>query len=118
MNRALPILILVGVGLPALGVGLAQGGVGQAAPTFTRDVQPIVQAQCVSCHRAGGIAPFALETYPQARAMAKAMAAATTARVMPPWMPGGKTPPLKYERKLTDAQIQTIAAWAAAGAPQ
>jgi len=32
------------------------------APTYTRDVQPILQAACVSCHRSGGIAPFSLET--------------------------------------------------------
>ncbi|PIG97081.1 c-type cytochrome [Deinococcus sp. UR1] len=82
------------------------------------DVAPTVEASCASCHRAGGIAPFALESYEQARPMAAAMAEAVRSGQMPPWMPGGRTPPLRYERKLTDQEIGVIVAWAEAGAPQ
>lgn len=87
-----------------------------ATPSYRADIQPILDAQCAACHRPGGIAPFALQTYQDAAPRAALIAAVTGARIMPPWMPGGKTPPLKYARVLTDAQIKTLADWAASGA--
>src|SRR5580704_8923948 len=36
-------------------------------PTFYRDVLPVLQTHCQSCHRVGGIAPMPLETYEQAK---------------------------------------------------
>lgn len=86
-------------------------------PTYQNDVQPILERQCQGCHRDGGIAPFSLEGYAQASQKAALIAAVTQARYMPPWMPGPKTPALKYERKLSDDEIKTLGAWAAAGAP-
>ena len=85
-------------------------------PTYSADIQPIMQANCAGCHRSGGIAPFALQTYDDAASKAPLIAAVTGERRMPPWMPGGKTPPLKYARTLTDAQIEQIAAWVSGGA--
>lgn len=101
------------------GAGGGSGGGSATSPTWWKDVRPIAQERCQTCHTAGGIAPFALETYAQAQAMAAAMADATTNKRMPPWMPdpncGG---PFVGERRLTQAQIDTIAAWNAAGAPE
>jgi hypothetical protein len=81
-------------------------------------VQPITLRSCVGCHATGGIAPFSLENYAQARPMADAMAADTASGKMPPWMPdqscGG---PILNERVLTAAEKLTIARWADAGAP-
>lgn len=114
---------LCGAALPLLlGLVLAQTPTSQPpvsqTPTYTREVQPILQAACVSCHRSGGIAPFSLETYQAAAPKASLIVNVTAQRQMPPWMPGGKTPPLKYARTLTDEQIRTLAAWAAAGAKE
>jgi len=86
-------------------------------PTYQNDVQPILERQCQGCHRDGGIAPFSLEGYARASQKAALIAAVTQARYMPPWMPGPKTPALKYERKLTDDEIKVLGAWAAASAP-
>ncbi|GEM47283.1 c-type cytochrome [Deinococcus cellulosilyticus] len=87
-------------------------------PTYQKDTQPILQKHCVACHSTGGIAPFSLESFQAAASRADLIAYVTTEKIMPPWMPGGKTPPLKNERKLTDHEIQTLALWAAAGAPE
>jgi len=88
-----------------------------AAPTYWQDVEPIFATNCASCHTAGEIGPFAIDDPEIAAGHASRIAAETAARRMPPWPPGGDTPALEHVRSLTDAQIDTIAAWAAAGAP-
>ena len=54
------------------------------APTFYKDVLPILQANCQTCHRTGEVAPMSLLTYEQARPWARAIKTATAARSMPP----------------------------------
>jgi mono/diheme cytochrome c family protein len=88
-----------------------------AAPTYWQDVEPIFATNCVTCHTAGAIGPFAIDDPDTAASFAPQIAAETAARRMPPWPPGGDTPPLLHVRTLTQAQIDTLAAWAAAGAP-
>src|SRR5258706_13241430 len=55
------------------------------APTFTKDVAPILQEKCQSCHRPGYIAPMSLVSYEEARPWAKAIKERVIARQMPPW---------------------------------
>lgn len=87
-----------------------------AAVTYYQHVAPILQAKCVPCHVEGGIAPFSLATPSEAVAQAAALAAVTATREMPPWPPGPQSPKMLHERTLTEAQIGTLAAWAATGA--
>ena len=98
--------------------GVPPPGAASEVPTYWNNIQPLIAVSCVSCHRAGGIAPFALDSYAAAAPVAGLIAQVTQARIMPPWPPGPRTPRLKYDRSLTDAQITLLAAWAAAGAPQ
>ena len=88
---------------------------GTGGVTFSHDVAPILYRQCAGCHRAGGVAPFSLLTYQDAAKRAPLIATVTTRRSMPPWLPS--TPHFREERRLTDAEIATLAQWAAAGAP-
>jgi mono/diheme cytochrome c family protein len=104
----------------ALSSGCAAGdepGAGDG-PTWARDVQPLVAAKCATCHTEGGIAPFPLQTYEQVKAMKGAVASAVTARTMPPWMASPDCTDYRGDFSLTDAQIDTIAAWVSAGAPE
>jgi hypothetical protein len=90
-----------------------------SGPTWNHDVQPLIAAHCQSCHTAGGIAPFALDSYAQAKPQAFALVNATASRRMPPWMPEEQgCVPLRDSRRLTDAQLQLFSDWAAAGAPE
>lgn len=98
------------------GGGSTQGG--SPPPTFHRDVEPILQTRCAGCHAEGGLAPFALAGYEDARARASLLADVVERRVMPPWPPSDRGVPLRYSRALTDEQIATISAWARAGAPR
>src|SRR4029453_3664736 len=87
------------------------------APTFTRDVAPVLYKQCVSCHRPGEAAPMSLLTYEQARPYARAIANAVTNRTMPPWHAEAPVGTFHNERLLSEVERQTLAAWAAGGAP-
>jgi peroxiredoxin/cytochrome c553 len=87
------------------------------AATFHKDVAPILNNHCVVCHRQGEVGPFALTTYTQARRWAEDIKEYTRNRQMPPWMPTGGMA-MRGERKLTDKEIATLAAWADAGTPE
>ena len=87
------------------------------APTYNKDVAPILFSNCVSCHRPGEVAPFPLLTYADAQKRAIKIAEQTQARHMPPWLPEGGDFPLVGVRRLTDAQIATIQQWVKGGMP-
>ncbi|HUX67421.1 MAG TPA: hypothetical protein VMV31_08020 [Terriglobales bacterium] len=87
------------------------------APTFYRDVLPILQQHCQLCHRPGEIGPMPLVSYAQARAYAARIQKMTTARKMPPWFAVPGIGQWANDPSLTAAQIHTLAAWAEAGAP-
>ena len=88
-----------------------------AAPVFYRDVLPILQNHCQSCHRAGQSAPMALQTYQQVRLWAKQITAAVEARKMPPWFADPKIGKFANDPSLSEQEIATISAWSRAGAP-
>jgi hypothetical protein len=100
-------------------LALAVLGSAASGPTYNRDVAPILDAKCASCHRLGGIAPFSLTTAAEARAHARGIVRMTTAGLMPPWMPGADSAAIvgRDQRRLTTDELATLAGWAAAGAP-
>lgn len=91
---------------------------GEAAPTFSNEVVRIFQQSCQSCHRPGQIAPFSLLTYDDAAPYADLIAEMTAEREMPPWKPLDGCGEFLGKRALSDAEIETIGRWAAAGAPE
>ena len=89
-----------------------------AGVTFTRDIAPIVFANCTTCHRPTRVAPFSLLSYADAARHAKMIARVAARRLMPPWKPDPDFVHFRGERHLTDAEIAMLGAWAAAGAPE
>ena len=88
------------------------------APTFTRDVAPLLYAQCVSCHRPRGSAPFSLLTYGDAAPRGQQLVRAVTSRVMPPWKPEPGHSEFVGARRLTSEQIAVITRWVETGAAE
>ena len=103
---------------------LALSGPSTAAevknPTFSKDIAPILQAKCQDCHRKDSMAPMSLISYEETRPWAKSMKQRVVSRQMPPWHldKGVGIQDFQNDMSLSDEQIQIIAKWVDAGAPQ
>jgi mono/diheme cytochrome c family protein len=91
---------------------------GGKAPTFSKEVAPILYNRCVSCHRPGEAAPMALRDYKEIRPWAKAIKQQVATRTMPPWHADPTIDKFSNDRRLTDAEVATIVKWVDAGAPE
>lgn len=94
------------------------GALSAAKATFSKDVAPILNNRCVECHRAGEAAPMAFTSYKEARPWAKAIKAAVLIKKMPPWLADPAHGKFSNDRRLSPEEIETITAWADAGAPE
>lgn len=97
---------------------LASGATIASAPTFNKDIAPILYKNCAVCHRPGEVAPFSLLTYTDAAKKAGLIAIVTDKRVMPPWKAEPGYGVFANERRLSGQQIALIRDWAKAGAPE
>jgi Flp pilus assembly protein TadD len=87
-------------------------------PTFSQHIAPILNANCVSCHRPGHAAPFSLTSYAEVAPRAARIAEVVEARIMPPWLPDHIEPGFVGARRLANEQIALITSWARRGAPE
>jgi len=87
-------------------------------PTFHKEVEPILQKHCQSCHRHGEIAPMPLLTYSQTRPWAKAIREAVRLRKMPPWFADPRFGEFANDPTLSANEIATLDAWVLGGAPE
>jgi hypothetical protein len=99
-------------------VSAAQAPRPQAAPTFTRDVAPILFKNCITCHRPGEIGPMPLLTYDDAKAYRAEIRDEVGAGHMPPWHASAPAGTFLNERRLSAADKDTILRWADAGGPK
>ncbi|MFP2927089.1 hypothetical protein ACLESO_18185 [Pyxidicoccus sp. 3LG] len=86
--------------------------------TWHKDVAPLIQAKCGTCHDEGGIAPFALQTYADALAHRDSIKAAVQAGTMPPWPPSPDCNTYKQDRSLDEAQKALLTRWVDEGAAE
>src|SRR5262249_20363132 len=87
------------------------GKAASAETTYHRDVLPVLQSNCQSCHRPGEAGPFSLMTYHQARKWGEDIKEYTQTRKMPPWKPVDCNGLFQNERQLSDVDIATLARW-------
>jgi hypothetical protein len=81
-------------------------------PTYHQDIKPILDARCANCHVAGGIAPFALDTFALSKTNAAIIANAVETGRMPPWKAGPADVDYLRNPSLTADQKALISAWA------
>jgi mono/diheme cytochrome c family protein len=118
--------VLAGKAVPkavtqAFGCAIARperSAAGGARLTYHKDVAGILAESCQSCHRPGQVAPFSLLTYADAKSWAQEIKAFTASGQMPPWKAERGHGDFQDERRLSDEQIRTLAAWVDAGAPE
>ena len=89
-------------------------------PTFSRDIAPILQKSCQTCHHQGTSAPLSLVTYDEVRPWARSIRQRVANREMPPWHLDKTVGIRRYknDRSLSDDEISTVVRWVDAGAPQ
>ena len=100
------------------GAWLLAMGAADAQPTFNADVAPILYENCAQCHREGEVAPMVLTSYDTVRPWARAIKAKVVAREMPPWFADPRYGEFQEVLAMSQEEIDTIAAWADAGAPE
>ena len=105
-------VLAVVVGLPAA------ARAADAPVTFAKDVAPIFYKSCVECHRPTMFAPMSLVTFEDARPWARSIKQRVVSRVMPPWGADPAHGTFKNDPRLSQSEIDTIAAWVDAGAPK
>jgi mono/diheme cytochrome c family protein len=120
--KRLGILVTIAILLVFSSMGLrniraARETKASAPPTFYKDVLPILQDHCQSCHRPGEVAPMPLVTYEQTKPWARKMGATVAMEMMPPWFADPRYGHFSDDPSLTPQQIAAILAWAEAGAP-
>jgi len=112
--------LFVGSVLVLLAVGAAASPdpeKGIPAPTFYKDVLPVMQRHCQVCHRPGEIAPLPFVTYRQIRSWADQIGDAVRAKRMPPWFADPCCGRFANDISLTPVEISMISSWAEAKAP-
>jgi hypothetical protein len=111
----------IGVTVAGTVIVLSIAGVARADDTkvtFSKDVAPILQAKCQSCHEPGSIAPMSLISYKDARPWARSIRQRVSTRQMPPWHIEKSVGVQKFKNdmSLADEQVDTIVRWVDEGA--
>ena len=86
--------------------------------TYHSRISRIIQDNCQTCHRAGGVAPFGLETYEQVSAYRGMVRYMAGNRLMPPWFADPAHGEFRNDRRLDDRDLAHLNAWIEAGAPE
>jgi hypothetical protein len=111
---AVSAVVVVGSSFPALRAQSASAD----APTYTRDVAPILYKNCTGCHRPGEIEPMPLLTYSDVRPRVRAISTRVSAGTMPPWHADGAAGEFLNDRRLSEKDKATIQKWVENGAPE
>src|SRR5437868_6233953 len=110
-------LVLLGIAAAVLcGINSPAGRKATGTSTFYRDVLPILQKRCQSCHRPGEIAPMPFVTYEQTRPWADAIVEAVKSKKMPPWFADPRFGRFANDPSLTLPEIGVLSQWANNGA--
>ncbi|HVY90377.1 MAG TPA: hypothetical protein VG942_16040, partial [Hyphomonadaceae bacterium] len=86
--------------------------------SYTKDVAPIIEAKCVTCHEKGGIAPFAMDSYEVVKGFAPTIRETIRTQRMPPYFADPHIGSFKNNQGMTSAQATTLVHWLEAGAPR
>lgn len=90
---------------------MRQVGYGQTIPTYFKEIAPIINENCVECHRPGGLGPFSLTDFEAVKSKIKTIIAVTKSGYMPPWQADPYFRSFKNERFLDSTAIELIEKW-------
>jgi peroxiredoxin len=99
-------------------IGRVKRSASQASVTYTKQIAPLLNKHCVSCHHAGSLAPFALTSYSDASGWAEMIQEVIDDQRMPPWHANPKYGRFANDNRLAEEEKQLIAQWVKNGAPE
>jgi hypothetical protein len=109
-------LLILSLGCVALASAATTSG--NQSVTYNKDVLPVLQKNCQTCHRPGEAAPMSFLSYQSTRPWAKAIKTAVLTKKMPPWFADAHYGKFSNDRSLAQAEIDTLVAWADSGAKE
>ena len=86
--------------------------------SYEQDIAPILAANCAQCHRAGGIGPFALDSYTMAQGWSPMIREVLMTRRMPPGQIDPHVHEFSNDRNLAIADLQKLLSWIESGSPR
>ena len=116
MKRMFGLSLLGAVAALGVFMWLGQPATTAAVVTFTKDVAPIIQKNCQTCHRPGEVAPMSFLTYKEVRPWARSIREVVASRQMPPWFADPQHGEFSNDVRLSQKEIDTITAWVEGGA--
>lgn len=88
-----------------------------ALPSYSKDIAPVLAEQCASCHREGGVAPFAMDSHTMVKGWSPMIREVLMTKRMPPGQIDGHIGEFVNDRLVDNDDIRNIIAWVEAGAP-
>lgn len=86
--------------------------------SYTKDIAPIIASNCATCHRDGGIAPFAMDSSLAVQGWSQMIREVLMTKRMPPGQIDNKVGhKFKNEMNLSDSEIQKLVRWVSSGSP-
>src|SRR3974390_3023346 len=86
--------------------------------TYVKNIAPMFEDKCVSCHEPGGIGPMPFTKYEEIAPFAPMIREMIRTQRMPPWRADPSIGHFLGDRSLSSAQIKTLVHWVEAGAPR
>jgi mono/diheme cytochrome c family protein len=100
------------------GIKVAKQGKSGSKISYSQQVAPLLADNCVTCHREGGIGPFAMTSYNVVQGFAPMIREVVRTKRMPPWHADPHVGVFGNDRSLSIEEAQTIVRWIEAGAPR
>ena len=89
-----------------------------ATPSYEQDIAPIIAENCASCHRQGGIAPFAMDSHAMVQGWSPMIREVLMTKRMPPGQVDGHIGEFINDMLISSEELQKIVHWVEAGAPK
>lgn len=90
----------------------------QATPSYVNDIAPVIAENCASCHRQGGIAPFAMDSHAMVQGWSPMIREVLMTKRMPPGQVDGHIGEFINDMLISSEELQKIVHWVEAGAPK
>jgi len=87
-------------------------------PDYETEIAPIIAEQCASCHREGGIGPFAMDSHLMLQGWSPMIREVLLTKRMPPTQVDPNIGHFSNARYISDEDLQKLVHWIDAGAPK